>query len=144
MRNPKELHIDRIDQIGVVVKDLDQQVKHLEKIFGGSFEVLEGEPTRLFENGRVEKIKAKVAFLRLANIQIELLQIIEGPAIHSEWLKERGEGIHHVGIFVDNFEEKLKEFKDKGYKVLHEGKGRMRYAYLDTKPFVLELIEKYF
>jgi len=32
-------------------------------------------------------------------------------------------------------------FKEKGIEVLQEGAGGMRYAYMDTKPFILELIE---
>jgi 4-hydroxyphenylpyruvate dioxygenase-like putative hemolysin len=104
--------------------------------------VLQGEPVRIFEDGREEKIKAKVAFAQLGKIQLELIEIIEGPAIHTEWLKERGEGIHHVGVYVPDFDQSLKEFTEAGINILHLGRGRMRYAYMDTKPFCIEIIEK--
>src|SRR5579872_7513411 len=131
---------ERIDQIGVVVHSIDEYLKNFEKLFGKNvFKIIEGEPVRIFEDGHQEKIKAKAAFLQLGNIQLELIEIIEGPAIHSKWLKERGEGIHHLGMYVSDFDKSLKEFQDEGIKILHLGRGRMRYAYMDTKPFCIEI-----
>jgi len=133
----------RIDQIGIVVYDVDKYVKYYEKIFGkGIFEVIEGEAIRIFEDGREEKIQAKAAFAQLGNVQLELLEIKGGPAVHLEWLEKRGEGIHHLGMFVADFDKSLKEFTDSGIEILHLGRGRMRYAYMDTKPFSIEIIEK--
>jgi methylmalonyl-CoA/ethylmalonyl-CoA epimerase len=132
-----------IDQVGVVVCDIDKSIKDFEKIFGKNiFEIIEGEPVRIFEDGREVKIKAKAAFANLGNIQLELIEIIKGPAIHTQWLEKRGEGIHHVGVYVSDFDKSLKEFTDAGIKILHLGRGRMRYAYMDTKPFCIEIIEK--
>lgn len=132
-----------IDQISLIVHNVDEHVRYLEKLFGKNvFQILEGESIRIFEDGREEKIKAKAAFLQIGNLQLEVLEVKEGPAIHVEWLKERGEGIHHVGMFVEDFEKTLQEFQEKGIRILHLGRARMRFAYMDTKPFFLEIIEK--
>jgi methylmalonyl-CoA/ethylmalonyl-CoA epimerase len=134
---------DHIDQIGIVVRDVDNYIGVLETIFGkGAFNILEGEAVRIFHDGKEAKIKAKVAFAQIGQVEIELIQVISGPAIHTDSLKERGEGIHHLGMYVTDFDAKLEQFKDSGIEVLHLGKGRMRYAYMDTKPFILEIIEK--
>ena len=31
---------------------------------------------------------------------MELIQPLEGDSIHRDWLAERGEGLHHVGVVV--------------------------------------------
>ena len=138
----KEPLFNRIDQIGLVVYNVDKYVKYYEKFFGKDvFQIFEGESIRIFEDGREEKIRGKAAFAKLGNIQIELLEITEGPAIHVEWLRERGEGIHHLGMFVSDFEKSLKTFQDAKIPILHLGRARSRFAYMDTKPFALEIIE---
>lgn len=134
---------NRIDQVGVTVYNVDKQIQYYEKFFGKDiFEVIEGTSMRIFEDGRQEPIQAKAAFAKLGNLQIELIEIKEGNTIHLDWLKKHGEGIHHMGMFVEDFQASLKKFQEAGVKVLQMGKGRMYYAYMDTKPFCLEIIEK--
>jgi methylmalonyl-CoA/ethylmalonyl-CoA epimerase len=132
----------RIDQIGVVVRDVDECVRNYEKILGKeSFVVVEGEEPATLGDGREIMIKGKLAFAQLGNVQFELIQIKEGPSIHVDFLENSGEGIHHVGMYVPDFDERLAEFKKRGIHILQQGKGLRRYAYLDTKPVMLELIE---
>lgn len=132
----------RIDQIGVVVSSVDECVRRYEQIFGeGSFVVVEGEAPAKLGNGQEVMIKGKLAFLQLGPVQVELIEILDGPSIHLDFLKNHGEGIHHVAMYVSDFDDRLAEFRTKGLRVLQQGQGLRRYAYLDTKPFVLELIE---
>jgi hypothetical protein len=58
-----------------------------------------------------------------------------------EFLENNGEGIHHIGIYVPDFDKRLENYRQMGVNVLQQGKGMRRYAYLDTKPVMLELIE---
>ena len=139
---PNASIFQRVDQIGVVVRDVDECVRNYEKIFGKeSFSVIEGEEPAVLGDGREITIKGRLAFAQLGAVQLELIQIIEGPSIHVDFLETNGEGIHHVGMYVPDFDERVEGFKKMGIQVLQQGKGMRRYAYMDTKPVMLELIE---
>jgi catechol 2,3-dioxygenase-like lactoylglutathione lyase family enzyme len=60
-------------------------------------------------------------------------------------VKEKREGIHHLGYWVKDFDEALQKMKDLGIKVLADGDVYgVRYCYLDTENqcgFIVELIE---
>ena len=132
----------RVDQVGIVVRNADDSVKEYEKYFGeGSFAVFEGEQPAILGDGREIMIKGRLAFAQLGDVQVELIQILEGPSIHVDFLEQNGEGIHHVGIYTPTFDKDLEGFQNKGIGILQQGTGIRRYAYMDTKPFILELIE---
>ncbi len=86
-------------------------------------------------------ITGRLAFAQLGPIQIELIQIKEGKSVHLDFLETRGEGLHHLGMYVADFDKRLEAFREKGIGILQRGQGMRRYAYLDTKPIILELIE---
>ncbi len=133
---------ERVDQIGVVVRDVDACIRAYEKILGeGAFVSIEGEEPAILGDGREIMIRGKLAFAQLGPVQLELIEIKGGPSIHVEFLETNGEGIHHIGVYVSDFDERLEKFRKLGVNVLQQGKGMRRYAYLDTKPIMLELIE---
>jgi 4-hydroxyphenylpyruvate dioxygenase-like putative hemolysin len=133
----------RVDQIGIVVRDAEKAAKHYEQFMGtGAFSFMEGEGIAIVGDGGEVTIKGKLGFAQLGGVQIELIQILDGPSIHVDFLEERGEGIHHIGIFTSDIDGDIAKFKEKGINVLQEGIGMMRYAYMDTKPFILELIDR--
>ncbi len=133
---------ERVDQVGIVVRDVDECVGYYEKLFGkGSFVVVEGESPAVMADGSEAVIKGRLAFAQLGPVQLELIQILDGPSIHVDFLESEGEGLHHVGVYVSDFDERLERFREKGIGVLQRGEGMRRYAYLDTKPVILELIE---
>ncbi len=116
----------KVDQIGVVVRDLERTAKFLEEKFGiGPFAVIDYDhPTA--------KIKIGLAFLE--NLQLELIEVVEGESIHSKFLERSGEGIHHIGFFVKDVEEAKRWAEENGMKVAEEGDvAGVRYAYLDTE-----------
>jgi hypothetical protein len=65
---------------------------------------------------------------------------LEGDKIHSAFLKQGREGLHHLGFYAKDLDEKVKELQRKGVKVLERGRmldatGKslgIQYAYLDT------------
>lgn len=142
MSQSNESLFERVDQIGVVVRDVDACILAYEKILGeGAFVTIEGEEPAVLGDGREVMIKGKLAFAQVGPVQLELIQILGGPSIHVEFLENGGEGIHHIGVYVPDFDERLEKYREMGINVLQQGKGIRRYAYLDTKPIMLELIE---
>jgi len=131
-----------IEQVGIVVHDVDECISEYEKIFGkDSFVVAEGEGTATLAAGRDVTIKGKLAFCQLGPVQLELIQILDGESCHVDFLNESGEGIHHVATYVSDLDKEIERFRERGIGVLQSGQGLRRYAYVDTKPIILELIE---
>lgn len=82
-------------------------------------------------------------------VQVELIEYIEGDTIHRDFLASGREGIEHVGIFVHNLDEAVDQYRKMGIGILQQVyglglNGDGGYAYLDTEPIlgiILELIQ---
>jgi methylmalonyl-CoA/ethylmalonyl-CoA epimerase len=69
----------------------------------------------------------------MGQIQLELIHVLEGDVFHLEFLREHGEGVHHLGFFVPDFEAKLEQAKALGFELLQTDPFGRFYAYLDTR-----------
>ena len=61
------------------------------------------------------------------------------PNCYADFLKEHGEGVHHLGLPVDDLDRAIARYKDLGYGVVQSGAwgdvgkpGSGRYAYMST------------
>lgn len=122
----------RIDQIGIVVKDLEKTNKFLQETFGiGPFVTTEIE-----EEGETTKISS----FQLGELQIELIQSSVPRRAHAK------EGLHHLAFYVEDIEKELAKLKKQGIGVLQRGNvlGLVEWAYLDTEKdsdVIFELIQ---
>ena len=69
--------------------------------------------------------------------QLELIVPLRGPSAHQDWLDERGEGPHHVGIIVESVASAVAQATEAGYEVVQSGSGigpgrDGSWAYIDT------------
>ena len=135
-------------QIGIVVKNIDETLRFYEKMFGfGPFEVRDVDYPNATYYGKTAGYRGKRAFFHLGPIQIELIELKDGKTIHEEFLREKGEGLHHVGFEVKDLEEAKKKAEESGLKVIQgftrpDGSG---FAYLDSDRVggvVMELIQR--
>ena len=141
----KKLQLPEVSQIGVVVKNVDQVVNFLQSTFGlGPFRIQQVEAPNVWDRGEEKHIKARLAFAMVGQVELELIQILEGESAHLEFLREHGEGLHHLGFRVKDFQTKLEQARAMGFKVLQTGPTGRLYAYLDTREtggVIIELIE---
>lgn len=138
VETPKNFLFSKVDQIGIVVKDANRTAKFYEKLLKQ-----EPLPPIEFETGNV---RLRIIFFQLGEVQLELIQVLKGENIHTKFLEEKGEGIHHLGFFVENLTEELETLKKEGFKVLWQGEALdvTKFAYLDTEKtlgMALELIQ---
>jgi methylmalonyl-CoA/ethylmalonyl-CoA epimerase len=68
----------------------------------------------------------------------ELLESVQGPNIYEEFLNERGEGLHHVGYFVEDIDAEISKMEFRGFSMLQGRRGfgandDGAYAYFDTE-----------
>ena len=97
-----------IIQVGILVRDVSEAAKKLEKLIGiGPFEILEPDYRDLTYRGKSGKFKVRIALARAGPIQIELMQPMYGETIYDEFAQRRGYGLHHLGIKTDNMEQSM-------------------------------------
>lgn len=99
-----------VSHVGIAVKDLESAIK--------SYEILTGAKNPVIEN--VESEKVKVALFSGGSGRIELLAATSDDSPIAKFINKRGEGLHHICIYVDDIEAKLGELKKAGIKVIDE------------------------
>lgn len=50
--------------------------------------------------------------------QYELIEPLDGPSIHADWLEEHGEGFHHVGYVVTSLAQTTAEMEAAGHPAI--------------------------
>lgn len=137
----KKTPIDiNVDQVGLVVRDLRQMAENLHTLLGiGPFRIFEwpidGIDPESTYHGEPERYRIRLGFARQGATQIELIEPIEGPNIWSDFLEKNGPGIHHFRIVVSDFDGKVKQLEEAGFKKIASGTGAhigSKWAYFDT------------
>ena len=95
--NPK---LDKVLQIGILVKDLDAAKKNYEEVLGiGPWDepfIMSGKNIDLYVNGeRYYGDFMKVAMLHRYGFEIELIEPID-PSPLKDWVDKHGSGLHHL------------------------------------------------
>jgi len=134
--------------LGIAVESVDATVAFYEEVFGiGPFEIREVNwPTATFMGGE-GGYRGKRAFAQLGGITLELMEQVDGKTIHEIFMREKGEGLHHLGFAVGDLQRSIAEAEKRGIKVTQgvtreDGSG---FAYLDSDKIggvVFEVVEK--
>ena len=92
----------KFDQIGVAVSDVDQAVAFMSRSFGIEFLTLEMPRAKALLRGKEVEFIARIGIAKVGQVDLELIQILEGEHIVKESLDRNGPGLHHLGVYVDN------------------------------------------
>jgi catechol 2,3-dioxygenase-like lactoylglutathione lyase family enzyme len=134
------LNLPPVAQIGIVVRDIHRAVEYYSTLFGlGPFTVYEFAPDKHWYMEEPSPIRFQMGKAMLGDIEIELIEPSEGKSHHREILRTMGEGLHHLGFNVPNYEEVFHRFLREGFKPLMRAesyvptyKGTVRACYFDT------------
>ena len=92
-------------QVCVIVKDLKEAMDRYHSLFGiGPFEVYTVDTRELpgvTYRGQPGDYRVTVAMGKIGTGMLELLESERGETIYKEFLDKHGEGVHHIGFFVD-------------------------------------------
>lgn len=102
----------KLEHIGIIVRDLAKSRQPYENLLG--LEVTDEEEVN------VEGNQVLVNFLPVGEVKIELITSSATSGIVADFLREKGEGIHHLAFEVDDIETYYQTLKDKGVKFLWE------------------------
>ena len=137
------LGLSEVNQIGIVVRDIDKARRNFSEFFKIDFaEVVILKYFNKIYRGNPSDFRMKMAFAMMGNLQIELIQDLEGGTIYQEFLEKRGEGLHHLGFVVTNLDERVAALDKCGIGVLMSGERiGVRFAYMDTENIVGLIVE---
>lgn len=139
-----------VDQVAVVVKDIDRAMeRYVEELGIGPWSVYTFSPDWIQDmtfRGKEQGYSMILALTQVGDVMYELIQPVQGPSSYEEFLNERGEGLHHLGYFVDDIDEAIKEMEGKGFSLLQSGRnfgteGDGAYAYFETEGALGHIIE---
>ena len=148
MTKEPAVRLPPVEQIGIVVRDVDQAVEFFTSTFGwGPFKIREGEQKGFTYDGRTGDCRLKMAFARSGHVEIELIQVLEGETPHSDFLRRHGEGMQHLRFRVDDFDGMMAALAKTGVDPLWHQKipGIAAFAYMKTEKtsgLMVELFEK--
>jgi methylmalonyl-CoA/ethylmalonyl-CoA epimerase len=122
------------EHIGVVVRDVDKAVEYLSSTYAIGRVQFIGDYTPSNKDllaGR--DFKVKIATVELGSIKLELLQPLNEESILAQFLKRKGEGLHHIAFSVSNFDEVISKLRAQGVEMLLGGRvAGLRWAYMNT------------
>lgn len=102
--------MDKIEHIGIAVKDLDNSNQLFEKLFGKPAYKLEEVPSE----------GVRTSFFESGPNKIELLEGTNENSPISKFIEKKGEGIHHIAFAVNDIVSEIKRLKEEGFIVLNE------------------------
>jgi methylmalonyl-CoA/ethylmalonyl-CoA epimerase len=87
--------IEKIDHIAIAVKHMEDTLNMYRRAYG--LETIKIET--------YEEVKTKIAFIPVDGCEIHILTPTEpGAGMIGQFLEEKGEGVHHIGLKVDDIE----------------------------------------
>ena len=138
----------RLAHIGLVVRDMNQTIERLTALGIGPFtprilppdaqETYRGKPF-------IPSQRVTIQITHIGDMELELIQPLNGASPHQEFLDKNGEGIQHLGFMVDNLQDDVKRLTDQGSEILltsqFKGGGGVTYLDLDVAGLIVELVQ---
>ncbi|MDI7742174.1 methylmalonyl-CoA epimerase [Lysinibacillus fusiformis] len=119
--------MERVDHIGIAVRDLDERITYYTETLGLKLLKIEEVPSQ----------HVRVAFIDGGNVKFELLEPTSEESAIYKHIEKRGEGIQHVAFGVVGIRERMQELREKGVRILSDepnpGAGGAEVAFLHPK-----------
>jgi methylmalonyl-CoA/ethylmalonyl-CoA epimerase len=102
--------MNKIEHIGIAVRNLDEAIKTYTDLLG----------TDCYKLEAVESEGVKTAFFKVGESKIELLEASNENSPIAKFIEKKGEGIHHIAFDVTDIEVSMEELASKGFQLLNE------------------------
>lgn len=102
--------MDKIEHIGIAVKDLEASNQLFAKLLG--------VPPYKIEEVASEGVRT--SFFESGPNKVELLEATSVDSPIAKFLEKRGEGIHHIAFAVEDIVSELARLKEEGFQLLNE------------------------
>jgi len=102
--------VDKVEHIGIAVKDLEASNTLFEKLLGVSHYKIE----------EVASEGVRTSFFKSGPNKIELLEATNLESPIAKFIERKGEGVHHIAFAVDDIELEITRLKNEGFTVLND------------------------
>lgn len=102
-------NIKRIDHVAIAVRDADKATEQYKALLNAKHirtEVL-----------REKAGTVKVAYMQIGENVLSLVQSLEPDGFINQHIDKHGEGLHHLGLEVDNLDEFVTDVTSQGYRI---------------------------
>lgn len=126
----------KLDHVGIIVKNVDATAAAVERTIG----------LKLTETANYKDI-LRIGFIPIGGVDIELLEPTTSEGLNAEFLRDRGEGVHHMAFQVDNLDAAVAAAVEQGAQVIlgpTEGARGKRIVFLTGDELggtIIELLE---
>lgn len=131
--------IQKIEHIGIAVKNINESNALFKKLFGKDHYKIEA----------VESEGVSTSFFMLGETKIELVAATNETSSIAKFIEKKGEGIHHIAYAVDNIELEMERLKQEGFELINQrpkdGADNKRICFLhpkSTNGVLVELCEE--
>ena len=104
------MHLNKIEHIGIAVRDLENSNDLFSKLFGKPHYKIE----------EVESEGVKTSFFESGPNKIELLQATNPESPIAKFIEKKGEGIHHIAFAVEDINAEIKRLTEEGFELIHK------------------------
>ena len=142
-KSPAKVRCERINQVAIAVKDLELVVENFWNILGiGPWSLYDWEAPLVYDRtyyGKPAWARERIAIARVGDVELELMEVIDGPSIYRDWIEEHGEGLHHMNFLVDDFGAAMEALTHEGFECIQSARFGLpekgcEYAYFDIPP----------
>ncbi|MDJ1469214.1 methylmalonyl-CoA epimerase [Xanthocytophaga flava] len=101
--------MQKIEHIGVAVKDVDFSEQLFEKLLG----------VASYKREFVESENVITSFFQVGDSKIELLQATNPDSAIAKYIEKRGEGMHHIAFEVKDIYAEMKRLEGEGFTLIN-------------------------
>jgi len=146
----QSLGTDKIVQIGIVVADVEATARAWSQLLGQPMPEIRITDAYDFAgteyDGAPTLARARMAFLNVGQLDIELLEPLGEPSTWNDQLQQHGTSLHHIAFDIAGMADKRAYLNGEGYRLIQRGEFEGgRYAYFDTQARlggIVELLER--
>ena len=102
--------MNRLEHIGIAVKDLSISIPLFEKLLN----------RQCYKTEQVESENVLTAFFQTREAKIELLESTTPDGVIARFVEKKGEGIHHLAFEVADIYAEMARLKAEGFVLLNE------------------------
>jgi len=139
-----ELGLPQIDQVGFVVRSIEEAKQRYGALFG-PFTELDGSVVDADYRGRRADAELAILFGRSGDVEMEFIEWRGGESPHREFIEQGREGMHHLRYRVDDADAWIERVAPLGYKPIwyKAFSADTTFAYLEREgdPLLIEFLQ---
>ncbi len=140
----ESLGLPQIDQVGFVVKSVDDAEERYGALFG-PFTRMNGSVEGATYRGKQADAQLELLFGHSGELEMEFIEWKGGESPHREFIEQGREGMHHIRYRVESADEWIERVAAVGYKPIwyKQFSPEIVFAYLEREgdPLLIEFLQ---